>query len=343
MLSQTLPIERVSLGRAPRRSTTADSSRTMRERALRVDATGETSMQPTIKRLLVTLSQSEPHHDVAIRAQLLANEASVRSAVVLTRPLSESQRVFQQIPLPGLTRLTGPDIDRSLRLLHASSSADRISVETRERPADVLRLAKESDLVLVGRRRTLPGLLAPLGADARRLLRRTRTPLLVVGGKPKGPYRRVLVATDLETDITSTLAWAGRIAPQGAVILLHVYRGLFEGKLQWAGVPDEQIMSHRLAAQHEAALGMTALLKQHDSTTISRALLAHGLAVSDVVRKAGELDADLILVVRSNHSWWIEALGASVSFEIATRADRDVLVVHEPTSMAPSISADGVK
>jgi nucleotide-binding universal stress UspA family protein len=336
MLSQTLPVERVSSGTQPKRSTTAD--RTWGERALRVESARETNMQPGIDRLLVMLSPNESHHDVAIRAQLLASEASVRRAVVLTRRMSESQRVFQQIPVPGLNRATRPDIDTSLRLLHAASSAGQIRVETRERPADVLTLANESDLVLVGRRRTFPGLWAPLGADARRLLRRARTPLLVVGGKPKGPYRRVVVATDLETDITPALAWARRVAPQAAVTLLHVYRGLFEGKLQWAGVPDEQIISHRVAAQHKAALGMAALLEQHDRKTINRALLAHGLAVSDVVRKAGELDADLIVVVRSNHSWWIEALAASVSVEVATRADRDVLVVHA-ASIAPFMSA----
>jgi nucleotide-binding universal stress UspA family protein len=172
----------------------------------------------------------------------------------------------------------------------------------------------------------------PLSADVRRLLRRARTPLLVVGAKPKGPYRRVVVATDLETDITQALAWARRIAPHATVTLLHVYRGVFEGKLQWAGVPDGEIMNHRLAAQREAALGMTALVGQHDPQAISRALLSHGLAVSDVAGRASELDADLIVAVRSNHSWWIEALGASASFEIATRADRDVLVVHEVSS-----------
>jgi nucleotide-binding universal stress UspA family protein len=300
-------------------------------------------MQPAIEQLLGMLSPHEPHQDVAIRAQLLASQASVRRAVILTRPLSESQRVFQQIPLARVNRVMGPNVDTTLRLLHASSAADRISVETPERRADVLTLATGSDLVLAGRRRTFAGLLSPLGADARRLLRRTRTSLLVVGGKPKGPYRRVVVATDLETDITPALAWARRVAPQAAVTLLHIYRGLFEGKLQWAGVPDEQIMNHRLAARHEAEVGMTALLEQHEAETISRALLAHGFAVSAVVRGAEELDADLIVAVRSNHSWWVEALGASVSSEIAAHAGRDVLVVHEAASTMPVTFAAGVK
>jgi nucleotide-binding universal stress UspA family protein len=214
-------------------------------------------------------------------------------------------------------------------------------METCARPADVLRLANSADLVVAGRRRRFKGLLAPLGADVRRLLRRSRTPLIVVGDKPKESYRRVVVATSLETDIAPALAWTRRIAPYAGITLLHVYRGLFEDKLRSAGVPAEQIMSHRVAARYEAALGMTALVEQHEAKAINRVLVAHGLAVTDVVARAAELDADLVVVVRSNHSWWIEALGASVSCEVATRSDCDVLVVHEPASSTPLTFADG--
>jgi hypothetical protein len=342
MFAQTFPVERVSLGAEPRRLPASDTSRTTRERALRWDLPREKNARPAaIKQLLVVLSSNEFHHDVVTRAQLLASEASARRAVVLTGPLSRSERFLEKISLPGPERMLGPDIETSLRLLRATCSAGDVAVEARERAAHVLRLANESDLVLVGRKRTFPGLLAPLSADARRLLRRTRTPLLVVGRKPKGPYRRVVIATDLETDITPALASARQVAPHATITLLHVYRGVFESKLGWAGVPDEQIISHRLAAQHEASVGLAALVEQHDSKAISRALLAHGL-VSDVVRRAKELEADLIVVVRGNHSGWIGALGASGSFEIATRSDRDVLVAHEVASTTPLMSADGV-
>jgi nucleotide-binding universal stress UspA family protein len=99
-------------------------------------------------------------------------------------------------------------------------------------------------------------------------------------------------------------------------------------------------MRHRLAAQHGAALGMAALLKQHDPNAVSRALVVHGRAAApDVVRRSRELGADLIVVARNNHSWWMEVLGASVSVEIATSADRDVLVVHGAHGTTPFASA----
>jgi hypothetical protein len=65
---------------------------------------------------------------------------------------------------------------------------------------------------------------------------------------------------------------------------------------------------------------------------IYRGPAARGSAVHDVLDKARELAADLIVLTRSTHSWWAEALGASVSAEIAKRADRDVLVVHGESS-----------
>lgn len=337
MLSQTLPLERSGLAADPKPSTMVHGSTIARGSAPRDDVTRAVRSQPaTINQLLVMLSPRERHQEVATRAQLLASEASVRRAVVLTRPRLESRRFLPWMSLPDLNRVVRPHIDTSLQLLRASCPADRISIEIRERQSDLLTLANASDLVLVGQRRTRRWLLAALGRDARRLLRRSDTPVLVVGRKPKGPYRRVVVATDLETDVTAALAWARRVAPQASVTLLHVYRGLFESKLQWAGVPDQQIMEHRLEAQREAALGMAALLKQHDPNAVNRALLAHGLGAADVVRRSRELGADLVVVARSNHSWGMEVLGASVSVETATAADCDVLVVHEPSGGAVS-------
>jgi CPA2 family monovalent cation:H+ antiporter-2 len=200
------------------------------------------------------------------------------------------------------------------------------------RDDDLSAMTKASDLVLVDRKQPARFIVPYLGRPARRLLRSARAPMLAVAGMPRGAYRRVVVATDLQTDLGPALAAAKRIAPNATVTLLHVYHVLFEGKLQWAGVPEVDIAEYRVDAQREAARGMASLLDRHRTIEPDRTLLRYGWPVPGVLRTSDELDtdADLIVAVRNSRSWWTEALGASVSLELAQRADRDVLVVHAP-------------
>lgn len=218
--------------------------------------------------------------------------------------------------------------------LIAAGAHPRPTIVRPAREDDVLALTKASDLVLVERRKPLPFIVPYLDRAARGLLRKSAAPLLVVAGIPQSPYERVLVATDLQTDITGALAAVKAIAPNAAVTLLHVYRALFDGKLQWAGVPEADIAPHRVDAQREAARGMAALLDRHSAINPARTLVRYGWPVPGVLRTLAELDADLIVVVRNTQSWWADVLGASVSHDLAQRADRDVLVVRAPVSRA---------
>lgn len=280
-----------------------------------------------VKHLAVVLSDTEPHRDVALRAQLLTGDATVSRATLLA---AGKRRGFAQWLSTAGSRLLELGADVSARVLRASLPADRTAVEPFT-SADALRQAQVSDLMLVGRRRKFPWSLAPLARYARRLLRRSRTPVLVVGSRPIGTYRNVVIATDLETDSGPALAWVRRVAPDASLTFLHVYRGVFENELHAAGVPRGQIRAHRSSARRDASLGMAALLGRHRS--VARSVLAHGWPVREVLRKAHELGADLIVVVKSVHAWWAEVLGASTSVEIAARADRDVLVVHDGGTM----------
>ena len=279
--------------------------------------------------LAVVLSASEPHLDVAVRAQLLAQSADVSRAALLIAKPSLWRRFLHSLPMRRSGSLA-PGTDVSLRVLRASLPREGLRVGTCASASDVLRHATDSDLVVVGRRRPTPWACASLARRARRLLRRTRAPVLVVGPRPRGAYRKVVLATDLRTDPGSALEWARLVAPEASIALLHVYRGPFEGSMARAGVAEDAILQHRLEALRRAAFRMKALLDRHRRTP--HAVIAHGCAIHDVLRKAGELDADLIVVVRSMHSWWADILGASVSAEIAARAERDVLVVHAAAS-----------
>ena len=102
--------------------------------------------------LAVVLSSSEPHRDVAIRAQLLAHTAPVaRTALLIAR--SPTWHRF----VPGIAMLrrrrSGPGADVSARVLVASFPPERTRVETCRTAADLIKRANDADLVVVGRRR----------------------------------------------------------------------------------------------------------------------------------------------------------------------------------------------
>jgi nucleotide-binding universal stress UspA family protein len=230
-----------------------------------------------------------------------------------------------------------PALEKRAKLL-ANDMRLSGDVVTLERKDDVSAMTSASDLVLVDRKRPVPFVVPYLGRAERRLLRKSHAPMLVVAGMPEASYRRVVVATDLQTDLSDALNVARSIAPNASFTLLHVYRAPFDGKLRWAGVSEIDMAEYRVDAQREAALGMAALVDRHDATDASRALLRYGWPVPGVLSTSAELDADLIVVVRNTRSWWADALGASNSLELAERANCDVLVVHPPVSNAQARS-----
>lgn len=253
---------------------------------------------------------------------------------------SPSSSAIDQLLIAPCADESYPHVAQRAQLLASEVPVRRTDLLTPklERKAgqkELLTLARASDLVLVGRRTMFPWLVPYLGRHARRILRRTRTPVLVIGRKPRRAYRRVIIAADLHTDIGVAWLEAKRIAPRASFTFLHVYRALMDGKLQWAGVTEDVIAKYRFGAQREAAQRTTALLHRHGFTSGFRTLLTYGSPVADVPRRTRELDADLLVVVKTRHSWWADFLGASHSLEIATRAECDVLIAHQPPATAP--------
>lgn len=156
-----------------------------------------------------------------------------------------SNMAIERLVLAGSGDDATPALDLRAQLI-ASEMHPSPPVLKPGRDADVAALAKPSDLVLVDRRRPPPFLFPYLGRKARRLLRKTEAPMLVVAGMPRESYRHVVIATDLQTDIAAALRAARVIAPNASFTLLHAYHALFEGKLQWAGVSETDVAQHRV-------------------------------------------------------------------------------------------------
>jgi hypothetical protein len=132
-----------------------------------------------INNLAVVLSPSEPHQDVAVRAQLIARDTPVSSTVLLD-PDARHWKPFVQTISKFRRQLSAVGTHISARVLRASLPAHRTRAETHT-AADMVAKGSTSELIVVGRRRAFPWALAPLARYVRRLLRRSRMPVLVVG------------------------------------------------------------------------------------------------------------------------------------------------------------------
>jgi len=250
MVAHTLSSDRYG-ARVYRGSAAVDSLQVHRTEAAARNARPAAIARPArIENLAVALSSSEPHRDVAVRAQLLAQGAPVARTALLIPNSPKWQRLLQRIAMLGSLASAIPT-DVSARVLLASFPPDKTRVEACPSTEHFIRRAHESDLVVVGRR-GLPWAPAPLARPVRKLLRRTRTPVLVVGSRPRGAYRSVVVAADLETRVDSALEWARHIAPHASITFLHVHPGL-ETRLQWAGASTDGVSKRRLAALRSAA------------------------------------------------------------------------------------------
>ena len=163
--------------------------------------------------------------------------------------------------------------DASARVLRASLPAERTRVETCT-PASVIEHARSSDLVVVGRTRTFPWSLVPLARYARRLLRpdshagagcRFQAERFV---SPRGDCYGSRNRRGSRTEVGQTSRTTRLVH-----VLMHVYRGLFESKLQYADVSNADIAEYRLAATTKGRAGLTALIVRHRSGDARRALL----------------------------------------------------------------------
>lgn len=189
--------------------------------------------------------------------------------------------------------------------------------------------AGEADLLVVGARGANPVREAVLGTTAERLVRLARLPSVVVRGEPAGAYARVLAAVDFSPMSEDALQFARRLAPQAEFHLLHCYDVPFEGKLRTAGATDDQVRRRRDEEAARAQQQLDALLQRQPGDRIG-GMLRRGDPRVELLRSAGELQADLLVVGKQGSSRLGEALFGSVAGWVLAQATCDVLVVPGP-------------
>lgn len=188
--------------------------------------------------------------------------------------------------------------------------------------------AAGAELVVLGRHgmRRFRELL--IGSTADRVIRKGGTPVLVVGGAVRGPYRRALVAMDLSDASRCALRLAERLlAPATRTIhVVHAYE-----------VPHAQVLSRvalapdRVAYQRQcresARTAVTEMFDAVPGPPLARELaLRRGDPRSVVLATARRERADLIAVGTHGRTRLADVLIGSVADAVIRHAKGDVLV-----------------
>lgn len=102
--------------------------------------------------------------------------------------------------------------------------------------------AERAELIVLGRHGERAWPRGLLGGTAERVLRRGRTPVLLVAADAAGPYRKPLVAVDEEGSATRAIELVARIAPDArGALAIHVVDSTRAGLRAPHGLPTREI------------------------------------------------------------------------------------------------------
>lgn len=203
-------------------------------------------------------------------------------------------------------------------------------VKTGQAQTEILAATEFADLLVLGAHggNSLHDLV--LGTTAERLLSTCKRPILVTKCPPTTQYQRVIVPVDFSSYSAPALTMASRIAPNARIMILHVFRVPFEGRLRIVGASENDIHRYCEEEQQAAEKRICELIREShiDADRISYAV-ERGDPSPVILAKAKELLSDLIVIGKHGRSWFEDLFLGSVTHHVLARSECDVLVVPE--------------
>lgn len=188
---------------------------------------------------------------------------------------------------------------------------------------------KKPDLLVIGphRRQILRD--AFLGTTAERTIRSVECPVLMVNGPPVGPWRHVLLTTDLSDNARSAL---GRFAALGTGrgarhSVLHVFESLALRLTRTEAMPRADRESHLDDQRSEARRQLAQFMADLVGLQAEMVVRYEETTTADEILKAAEaLNADLIVLSAQGKGVFSRFLLGSVTEKVLQSANVDVLV-----------------
>jgi nucleotide-binding universal stress UspA family protein len=186
---------------------------------------------------------------------------------------------------------------------------------------------KAAGLVVAGARgeSTLLDLL--IGSTASRLLRLATCPVLIVKNAEVDPYRSAIAAVDFSPGSLHALELARAVASGARIEVLHVYDIEHDERMRQAGMDEAFILDRQARVLQDAENRLDIELAGVNDGNITRYVTAAYPAAA-ISERARAIRADLIVLGRHGKSGMQELLLGSVSKDMASAADCDVLLCY---------------
>ncbi|MDP2793102.1 MAG: universal stress protein [Sulfurisoma sp.] len=187
--------------------------------------------------------------------------------------------------------------------------------------------AKAAGLVVAGARgeNTLLDLL--MGSTASRLLRLAACPVLIVKNAKAKPYQSAIAAVDFSPGSSHVLELARAVASAARIEVLHVYDTDHDDRMRQAGMDEAYLLGRQAHILKDAENRLDIELAGLNEENITRHVMAAYPAAA-ICERARILRAGLIVLGRHGKSGVQELLLGSVSKDVASAADCDVLLCY---------------
>ena len=298
----------------------------------------------SIKRIVAATDMSPFAARAEERAARLVHELESESLHLL--------HVVDNLPLEALRHLDQPPLDTEYHLIESSRKQlaeieHKLSAKYKGkvitttlnvgRPhTEIVRYAKllNAELIVMGVHGSFTRKL--VGSTVDKVLRQSVTPLLLVKEVPRGPYQRILVPVDFSDSSRRAIEMAVSIAPHATVTVLHAFEAPLVGKMHLYGVGDETIEAYRAQVRAERISKMQQLIVEaHLKGSSWSQLVELGDAPDVILKQAGVLESDLIIIGRHGQSPWEDMLVGSVTQQVIEESTCDVLIIEHNTSKPP--------
>jgi nucleotide-binding universal stress UspA family protein len=178
-----------------------------------------------------------------------------------------------------------------------------------------------------------------IGSTAERVVRQVQRPVLVVRLPVRGPYRRPLVALDLDDAAVAALAFTQRLLPwpAPAPTVLHVYEAPL-GAAVYPSFSEAEAKAYRLELQRRTqAQWARRLAGAHQAGWLTdaegvrrRLVLQHGSPRSLLPRAVVRRRTDLLVMGTRGRSGMAQAFLGTIAGDVLREVRCDVLLVPPP-------------